>query len=269
MLIMELKMRGGTAEGKVIREGDDVYLFLDHKRTYLVRVRRDLKFHTHKGFIVMDDLIGRRFGEAIMSSLGERFFAFKPTIWDYVRKMAHVTQIVYPKDAGLIVLYAGIGPGCRVVEAGTGSGALTSALAYFTRPNGRVYSYEVRQEFLEKARKNIERAGVLGNVELKNEDITAGIDEMDVDAVVLDLARPWVVVPHAYKALKGGGRFVSFSPTIEQVVKTVEALERSGFVDIETVEAFTRRIKVRRGQTRPETLMIGHTGYITHARKGM
>ncbi len=253
--------------GQIIREDDDVYLFLDRKRTYLIKMRAGQKFHTHKGFVVLDNLIGRRFGESIESSLGTRFFMFKPTIWDYVRKMAHATQIIYPKDAGLVVLYSGVGPGCRIVEAGTGSGALTSVLAHFASPDGRVYSYEIRPEFLETARKNIERAGVLSNVELKIKDVTTGIEEVDVDAVVLDLATPWLVVPHAYEALKAGGRFVSFSPTIEQVVKTVEALTDSCFVDIETVESFVRRIKVKRGETRPETLMTGHTGFITHARK--
>jgi len=253
--------------GQIIREGDDVYLFLDRKRTYLIKMRAGQKFHTHKGFVVLDNLIGKRFGESIESSLGTRFFMFKPTIWEYVRKMAHATQIIYPKDAGLIVLYSGVGPGCRIVEAGTGSGALTSVLAHFASPDGRVYSYEVRPEFLETARKNIERAGVLSNVELKNKDVTTGIEEVDVDSVVLDLATPWLVVPHAYEALKSGGTFISFSPTIEQVVKTVEALETCGFMDIETVECFVRRIKVKRGETRPETLMTGHTGYITHARK--
>lgn len=252
---------------QVIREGDDVHLFLDRKRTYLIKAKKDQKLHTHKGFVTLDDLIGRRFGESVVSSLGTRFFIFKPTIWDYVRKMAHATQIIYPKDAGLIVVYSGVGPGCRIVEAGTGSGALASVLAYFASPNGRVYSYEIKSEFLETARKNIERAGVLSNVELKIKDVTTGIEEEDVDAVVLDLATPWLVVSHAYDALKGDGKFVSFSPTIEQVVKTVEALEAAGFVDIKTVECFVRRIKVKRGQTRPETLMTGHTGYITSARK--
>jgi tRNA (adenine57-N1/adenine58-N1)-methyltransferase len=103
-------------------------------------------------------------------------------------------------------------------------------------------------------------------VELKNKDITIGIDETELDAVVLDLATPWLVIPHAYLATKGGGTIVSFSPTIDQVVKTVEALQ-SGFTDIQTVECIMRRMQTERGKTRPETLMTGHTGYITFARK--
>jgi tRNA (adenine57-N1/adenine58-N1)-methyltransferase len=130
-----------------------------------------------------------------------------------------------------------------------------------------VYSYEVRSEFIKTALKNLERAGVSEYVDVKNQDVTEGIDEREVDAVVLDMATPWLVVPHAYSALKGSGVLVSFSPTIDQVVKTVEAMKENEFVDIQTVECIMRRMQTERGKTRPETLMTGHTGYITFARK--
>ncbi len=106
-------------------------------------------------------------------------------------------------------------------------------------------------------------------MELKNRDVTAGIEERDVDAVVLDLATPWLVVPHAYASLKPSGTIVSFSPTIDQVVKTVEALEEESFVDVESVECLMRGMQVERGKTRPQTLMTAHTGYITFARKAL
>lgn len=252
---------------ETIQEGMDVLLYLNGQRTYLVRVRAGQNFHTHKGFLCFDDLIGKRFGEKVRTNLGVAFTVLKPTMKDYILKMLRKTQIIYPKDMALIILYANIGPGSRVVEAGTGSGALASIIAYHVKPNGRVYSYEIREEFLEVAKKNLERAGIAEYVELKNKDITLNIDEEDVDAVVLDLAAPWLVVPHAYKALKGGGNFASFSPTIDQVVKTVEALEEYGFVDVEAIECIIRRFQVKRGQTRPETRMIGHTGYLVFARK--
>jgi len=264
-----LKRIPKLSERRTIQEDDDVLLFLDSKRTFLTKVRKGQSFHTHRGYIHFDDLIGREFGEGVKSSLGVDFVAFRPNILDYTRKMVHATQVIYPKDMGLIVVYSAIGHGSRVVEVGTGSGALTSILANFVGPTGRVYSYEIRPEFLEKARKNIERAGMLDRVELKNKDVALGIDEKDVDAVVLDLAAPWTIVSKAYEALKGGGTIVSFSPTIEQVVNTVEALEAERFVGIEASECIARRIKVKRGQTRPETLMIGHTGYLTYARKAI
>jgi tRNA (adenine57-N1/adenine58-N1)-methyltransferase len=166
-------------------------------------------------------------------------------------------------------MFSGIGPGSRVVEAGTGTGALTTALAHYVQPKGHVYSYEVRGEFAETARKNLQRASLLSLVELKNKDITLGIDETGVDAVVLDLATPWLVIPHAYASLKGSGTLVSFSPTMDQVVKTVEALTENGFIDIETIECLMRGMQTERGKTRPETLMTAHTGYITYARKAL
>lgn len=250
-----------------IREGDYVLLYLDEKRTYLVRAERGKVLHTHKGVIKIDDIIGCESGVRLRSHTGVEFIAFKPSLRDYIYKSMRGTQIIYPKDIALIILYGNIQPGSRIVEAGTGVGALTTALASYVKPHGKVYSYEIRKEFSEIARKNLERAGVLEYVELKIKDITQGIDERDVDAVVLDMATPWLVVPHAYEALKGGGSFISFSPTIDQVVKTVEELRAHGFAHIETIECLVRRIRVERGKTRPETLMTGHTGYITFARK--
>jgi tRNA (adenine57-N1/adenine58-N1)-methyltransferase len=252
-----------------IREGDDVLLYLNRKRTYLVRVESGKSFHTHKGYIQLDSLIGKEYGIRLKSSLGTEFVALKPTIRDYIFKMLRKTQITYPKDIALIIMFSGIGPGSRVVEAGTGTGALTGALAFHVKPTGRVYSYEVRAEFIETALKNLRRTGLDKYVEIKNQDITQGIDEKEVDAVMLDMATPWLVVPHAYSALRGSGSLVSFSPTIDQVVKTVEVLKENGFVDIETVECLLRRMQVARGKTRPETLMTAHTGYITFARKAV
>jgi len=230
-------------------------------------VEKEKSFHTHKGFIQLDELIGKEYGTCVTSSMDVEFVALKPILRDYVFKMLRKTQITYPKDIALIVMFSGAGPGSRIVEAGTGTGALTTALAFYVKPEGCIYSYEVRQEFMGTASKNLERVGVSEYVELKNKDVTEGIDEQDVDAVILDLATPWLVIPHAYSALKGSGTVVSFSPTIDQVVKTVEALKENAFVAIETVECLMRRMQVMKGKTRPETLMTGHTGYITFARK--
>ena len=260
-------MSGEMLSSGEVREGVDVLLFLDARRSYLVRVRRGERFHTHRGFILLGDLIGKPFGERITSNLGYEFILLQPTVYDYLMKSLRATQILYPKDIGLILVYSAVGPGSRVVEAGTGSGAMTTALAHAVRPSGKVYSYDVRPEFQRRASANLERAGLLDSVELKVGDVSLGIDEKDMDAVVLDLATPWAVVTNAREALKGSGILVSFSPTIEQVVKTVSALEEGDFIEIETIESFLRRIKVKEGETRPETLMVGHTGYITRARK--
>jgi tRNA (adenine57-N1/adenine58-N1)-methyltransferase len=252
-----------------IAEGNHILLSLTQRKTYLIKVEAGKSFHTHKGFIKFDDLIGKDYGSRIQSSLGVEFLALKPLLRDYIMKSVRRTQITYPKDISLIVMFSGIGPGSSVVEAGTGTGALTTALAHYVMPDGRVYSYEIREEFLKTAEKNLRRADLIDFVELKNKDITTGIDENDVDAVILDLATPWLIVSHAYNALKPCGTIVSFSPTIDQVVKTVEALNENGFVDIESIECLMRGMQVERGKTRPQTLMTGHTGYITFARKAL
>lgn len=235
----------------------------------MLKVEAGKTFHTHKGYVNLDELIGKEFGVAFQSSLGIEFTALKPTLEDYIMKSSRKTQITYPKDIALIVMFSGIGPGSRVVESGTGTGALTTALAHYVKPTGKVYTYEYREEFQKNAEKNLKRTNLLEFVELKSGDITAGIEEREVDAVVLDLAVPWLVVAHAYEALKPSGTLVSFSPTIDQVVKTVEALQENNFVFIETIECMMRAMQVARGKTRPHTMMTGHTGYITHARKAV
>jgi tRNA (adenine57-N1/adenine58-N1)-methyltransferase len=252
-----------------IGEGDYILLYLKQRKTYMVKVEAGKSFHTHRGFIKFDDLIGKEYGSAAKSNLDAEFVAMKPLLQDYIMKSMRQTQISYPKDIALIVMFSGIGPGSRVVEAGTGTAALTTSLAFYVRPRGRVYSYEVRQEFLKTAEKNLTRAGMSKYVKLKNKDITAGIDESNVDSVILDLATPWLVIPHACDALKPSGTLVSFSPTIDQVVRTAEALNEKGFVDMETVECFMRGMQIERGKTRPQTLMTAHTGYITFARKSL
>ena len=251
-----------------IQDGDNVLIYLDARRTYMIKLQAGQTFHTHKGYLKLDELIGKEYGEPIKSSMGIYFTTLKPKLTDYIMKSSRNTQIIYPKDAALIVMFSGIGPGSRVVESGTGTGSLTTALAHYVGSTGKVYTYELRSEFQKNAAKNLQRSKLIDNVEMKSGDVTlTGYDERDVDAVILDLAVPWLVVPYAYAALKPSGVIVSFSPTIDQVVRTTEALRENGFVFIETVECLMRTMQVERGKTRPNTMMTGHTGYITHARK--
>ncbi len=250
-----------------IAEGDTLLLSYKQRKSYMVKAEAGKDFHTHKGFIRFSDIIGKEYGSTVLSSLGVEFVVLKPLLRDYIMKSARQTQINYPKDIALIIMFSGIGPESQVVEAGTGTGALTMSLAFYVQPKGKIHSYEIREEFTAIAQKNLKRAGLIDYVELKNKDITAGIDETDVDSVILDLAVPWLVVPHAYNALKPCGTVLSFSPTIDQVVKTAEALRENGFVDVETIECLMRGMQVERGKTRPHTLMTAHTGYITYARK--
>jgi tRNA (adenine57-N1/adenine58-N1)-methyltransferase len=250
-----------------IRDGDTVFFYLDSRRHWLLRVEAGKSFHLHRGILNFDNVIGQPYGSLIPTTLGAYVAALLPLPRDRAIKMGRQTNIVYPKDAGLILLLAGIGSGSKVVEAGTGSGALASILGFHVAPDGHVFSYEIREDFAKEAHKNLAKAELTNIVTIKQQDILTGIKETEVDAVVLDMAVPWDVVPLAYTALSGGGRFVSFSPTIEQTQRTVDALYASHFTEIMTRELIEREILVRPGKTRPATRMIGHTGYVTSARK--
>jgi len=250
-----------------IHEKDQVLLYLDEKRKYLIRVEKGIKYHTHKGYILSDDIIGKKYGEKIKSNIGQDFYLLKPTIRDFIIKISRKTQIIYSKDAGYIAMVCGISNGSRIVEIGTGSGALTCTLASLVKPDGHVYSYEIREEFLKVAESNLERLGLKNYVTLKLKDAKQGIEEKDVDCVIIDIGDPWEVIDNAYTCLKGSGIIVIFSPTINQVEKNLIALSEKGFVDIHVVEILEREFQADPTKIRPKTSMIGHTGYITWARK--
>jgi tRNA (adenine57-N1/adenine58-N1)-methyltransferase len=182
--------------------------------------------------------------------------------------MGRKTQIIYPEDAGLILLYSGIGPGSVVIEAGAGSGALTCILGNYVRPNGQVYSYDVRDKSLKRAQKNVERAKLLDVVKIQHGDIVSdNLEHSNVDSVVLDMPQPWMAIERVKNYLKLSGTLVSFSPTIEQVKKTTFALRDNDFFEIYTHELIRRTLQVKENATRPEVRMIGHTGYVTFGRK--
>lgn len=252
---------------KDVVEGAEVLLYLNDRKSWILRAERGKKFHTHKGIVNIEDIIGKPYGSEVVTSLGVSLKILPVDYLDHLERIARKTQIIYPKDMAYIALIANVRSGSRVVECGTGSGALTSYLAGMVGPDGKVFTYEVRKDFQENAMKNLERLGLEKFVEFKLKDITKGIDEREVDAVILDMATPWLVVGEAQKALRVGGRLVSFSPTINQVEKTVDAMEKAEFINIKTVELIMRGYKVKVNETRPDTLMIGHTGYIVSGRR--
>lgn len=241
-------------------------LFWDQRRQWLLRAERNRQFHTHKGVVNLLDVIGRRYGEKVRSSLGLDFLILRPTTYDFLAHVSRPTQIMYPKDIGFVLLKLGISSGKTVVEAGTGSGAMTIALANAVRPAGHVYSYEIRASFLESAERSLRRAGLEEYVTLKHRDAKDGFDEREVDAVLIDLGDPWTVIPQAWEALCGGAPIASFSPTMNQVEKTVLGL-RGKFANIQSYECLLREIRAEEGKTRPATIMVGHTGYLTFANK--
>lgn len=254
---------------KTIVEGSLVLLHFDLRRQWLIRIETSRQFHTHKGIIALADLIGRPFGSEVKSSLGYTFWALRPTTHDLIMHSARKTQIMYPKDIGLIILKLALSSGLNVLEIGMGSGAMTVAAALAVKPTGHVHTYEARAEFAEIAERNLKRASVLEYVTIHNVDASAGIEGADFDAAIIDVGDPWPLIPLVHRALSGGSPVVSFSPTINQVEKTTEAFGRLGFVNVHTVESFIREIRAETGKTRPATIMIGHTGYMTFGQKAV
>ncbi|MFW9900313.1 MAG: tRNA (adenine-N1)-methyltransferase [Candidatus Thorarchaeota archaeon] len=257
---------------EIVKENDLIFLILDDRRRWLVQVRHGESFHSHKGIIEFDDIIGKNYGSVVFSkpleTQGYKFFVLKPLPSDYILHMARKTQIIYPEDAGMILLYSGIGPGSVVIEAGSGSGALTCILASYVRPNGHIYSYDIREKSLKRAKANVLKAKLGDIVSINYGDlINEDFKHENVDAIILDLATPWDAIERIKKYLKLGGTLISFSPTIEQVKKTVLIMKKNDFIEINTYELLKRRIQVKENATRPEVRMIGHTGYITFGRK--
>lgn len=250
----------------MVNRGDLIFLYNDDKRNFLVKAE-EKTLHTDKGFLKVESLIGKKFGEKVETNLGISFYILRPYLHELIMKVRRKTQIVYPKDIGIILTRSNIFPGAKVIESGIGSGALTTALANFVRPDGRVYSYERNEEFLNNARKNLEKNGLIQWVELKHQEISDEFDQKDADFVMIDIGSPWELIDAAYKSLKGGCRLATICPTFEQLSKTVFNLQDKGFVNIESMEVLLRRILVRRGKTRPEQRMPSHTGWLVFATK--
>jgi tRNA (adenine57-N1/adenine58-N1)-methyltransferase len=208
------------------------------------------------------DSIGRRW------TVGDRsFLVLTPSIRDLVESVRREAQIVGPKDAPAIVWNCDVKAGDLVVEGGAGSGALTLSLARFIRPNGRVVTYDIRPDFLDRARANVSAAGLQDSVTFKVGDVRAAVDERDVDAFILDIPDPWEAVGTLAAALRPCGHFASYSPNMEQVSRTVGVLRKEAFVEIRTVEIIEREIVAQESGTRPSFAPLGHTGYLTFARK--
>ncbi|MEM0017897.1 MAG: tRNA (adenine-N1)-methyltransferase [Candidatus Korarchaeum sp.] len=235
-------------------------------KKFLVRVKRGKVLHTHRGSIDLSSLIGREWGCVVETSKGERVEVHRPTIVDHIEKIGRVTQIIYPKDAGFMILKSGVKPGDTVVEIGTGSGAFTIALSTFLGPEGRLYSYEVRKESIEVAERNIKLLG-LNNVVLRHKDAKEGIEESNVDAVFLDIPDPWELLPQVHEKLKPNGSFIAFVPSCEQISKTVSRAREVGFGLIEIHEILDREYESDERRTRPFPMMVGHTGFIIIGRK--
>ncbi|HEU5393868.1 MAG TPA: tRNA (adenine-N1)-methyltransferase [Candidatus Methylomirabilis sp.] len=255
--------------GPPFTPGDRVLLTDPKGRRYLVVLQPGQRFSSHLGFIPHDDLLGRPDGSLVTSTLGARFTAFRPLLAEYVVKMKRGAQVLYPKDLALICMWADIYPGATVVEGGAGSGALSLALLRAIGPTGRLITYEIREDFLAQARRNVE--GYLGQVpnwELKLADLYAGIPEGPVDRIILDLPEGWRAVEPAAKALRAGGLLLAYFPTVPQVQQMAEALARQPlFLPPEIFEALLRPWQAVGPSVRPHLRMVAHSGFILVSRR--
>jgi tRNA (adenine57-N1/adenine58-N1)-methyltransferase len=243
-------------------------LIVDAKdRRYLLTLVRGATFHTHAGVLAHDDIIGISEGSTVNGSTGRAFLVLRPTLSDIVLKMPRGAQVIYPKDLGAILIAADIAPGQRVLEAGVGSGALSMTVL---RAGASIVGYEVREDFAERARANVTNAlGAEAPYRVEIRDVTQGIDEQDLDRVLLDMPEPHKVVRAAAKALRPGGILLSYLPTINQTALLRQALDEPDvpFGLGETQEIMRRTWHVEARSVRPDHRMVGHTGFLTTARR--
>ncbi len=248
-----------------LQAGERVMLIDAKDRNYLVTLKEGGQFHTHSGVVAHDDIIGTEEGNLIRGTTERSFLVLRPTMADVVLKMPRGAQVIYPKDLGAILMQADIAPGHRVFEAGVGSGALSMTLL---RAGARVTAYEIREDFAVHARRNVvEMLGEDISYDIHIRDVTQGIDERDLDRILLDMPEPWLVVPHAQVALRPGGIFLAYLPTINQTQLLREALRAHEFALEETVEILRRTWHVDGRSVRPDHRMVAHTGFLTSARR--
>jgi len=248
-------------------EGDTIMLVAEDQKRTLIKLQRGQQWHSNRGFIRHDDLIGQPLGRMMVTKLGHAYLALEPSTHDLIRYLKRTTQIIFPKDAAHIVQRLNLYPGKRVVEAGTGSGGLTLALARAVMPLGRVYTYEEREAMSELAGKNLARFGLRDYVDFQVRDAAEGFDQRNVDALFLDMREPWRCLAAARQALKGGGFFGALLPTTNQVSELLRGLEAHGFADLEVEELLLRAYKPNAERLRPADRMVAHTGYLIFGRK--
>ena len=247
--------------------GDRVLLIDSKNRRHLVNLDPGGQFHSHAGVLEHDVILGREEGISVRSSLGARLVVLRPTLAEYVLKMPRGAQVIYPKDLGPILVLADVFPGAQVLESGIGSGALTTTLLRAVGPTGHVHGYELREDFADRAQRNVEAfLGPDQPLSVEVRDVYDGIELEDLDRVLLDLPEPWQVVKHAERALRSGGILLSYLPTILQVARLREELDNSAFGMAETVEILQRGWHIDGQSVRPDHRMVAHTGFLTHAR---
>jgi len=251
-----------------ITDGAYVLFFYQASKNWLTKIEKSKKLHTHIGIIDFDQVLGLEYGSSIVTPKQKRVYLMEPTIFDFVMKSDRKTQIVYPKDLGYIAIRTGLKSGSNVLEIGTGSASLTTFFASLVGPLGHVFTYDVNEEFMEIAQKNLKKSNMEKNVSMYNRDIMKeGLELSEIDVAIIDLGDPWNVLHIVHKCLKSSGSVAIICPTMNQLEKTSKHMNEIGFIDIESTEILIRNIEAREGKTRPSMRMIGHTTYLLFGRK--
>ena len=260
---------GDRNQRGALNAGEDVILVDPKGEEHLLTLMPGKPFGTHRGNILHDDIIGKPDGSRVWTARGTEYRVFRPTFNQYILNLKRHAQIIYPKDIGPILLWADVFPGATVIEAGIGWGALTIKLLESVGPRGRIVSYEIREDFAESGKSTVNRfLGECSNLEVKVRDIYEGIEERDIDRIILDLPEPWHVVPHAQQALVPGGILLSYLPSALQVKQLVDAIERQGsFTGPEVFEVILRPWHVKGQSVRPVQWMFSHSAFIITCRR--
>lgn len=259
-------MQTTLPRGLTIEPGDMVLFIGKDRRTFIRTITPGQHLQTHFGMIYFDDIIGLPYGEQVRTHLGHSVYVIPPSIDDIVKHLKRETQIMYPKDLGYIVMKMSIMPGVKVIEAGTGSGALTMLLAMLVGEEGHVFSYEHKAKMQDLARKNVAKIGLEHRVSFIERDIRDGFDQTDVHALFLDVPTPWEYLEQARAALRGGGFFGALVPTVNQLQTLLETLYQGRWYLLQAEEIMLRSWKTIPARIRPEDQMVGHTGFLTFAR---
>lgn len=229
-------------------------------------INEDEDFHTDMGILKQEDIASSKIGDSIKTHLDKDFKVIQPNINDYIQFMTRRCSILIPKDIGSVIANTGIGTGSKILDAGTGAGSIALHFGNVIGDSGHVYSYEIREDFYEIAKDNIEKFG-FKNITVKNQDVKEGIDEDELDLIFLDLPKPYEIFEDVYDSLKLGGFLVVYAPYIEQVQIGHRIAKKVGFNEVKAIEIIQREIEVKDNRTRPNTRMAGHTGYLVFARK--
>jgi len=256
----------------MIQSGELVLLISPEGKRYLRTLEIGHTFHCNEGVLKMDEVSSAGFGGVVRTHMGQPFRVLRPSLYDCIKGVRRSTTIMYPKEIGYVLLKLGAGPGRRIVEAGSGSGGLTTALAWMAGDTGRVYSCERREEFSIRARENLERGGLAHRVDFFHLDIAEGFPEeaRGADALFLDVREPWEYLAQAADIVCPGAPIGFLLPTVNQIVDLLRALETSDFEDVEVLEILLRRYKPVPDRLRPEDRMVAHTGFLVFARhKGL